>query len=121
MRWLISSAKPKLFPIFTSVRITLLYFTTELYLTYFGLVAGGKVNQVAGDATAAHPSWRKALVHLILNSGWVTSTPFSVRQLVRQLVTQETQKLADLVPGFGSYVNEYVEFFFFFFCRMPEF
>jgi hypothetical protein len=84
--------------------------TKGLYLTCFTLVAGGKVNQVAGDATAAHPSWRKALVHLILNSGWVTSTPFSVRQLVRQLVTQETQKLATLVPGFGSYVNEYVEF-----------
>ncbi|PVF95627.1 FAD-binding domain-containing protein [Serendipita vermifera] len=72
----------------------------------FHLVAGGKVSQVAGDSVAAHPSWRKAIQHLALTTGWDTSTPFPIRQLIRQGLTQETQKLAALVPGFGSYSNE---------------
>jgi hypothetical protein len=66
------------------------------------------VNQVAPDATATNPSWRSALHHLVLVSGWETNTPFSVRQVIRAGLTQETQKLAALVPGYGSYPNEYV-------------
>ncbi|CAG8739088.1 10196_t:CDS:2, partial [Acaulospora colombiana] len=68
--------------------------------------AGGKVSQAAGDSVAAHPSWRKAIQHLALTTGWDNSTPFSIRGLIRQGLTQETQKLAALVPGFGSYVND---------------
>ncbi|PVF95632.1 FAD-binding domain-containing protein, partial [Serendipita vermifera] len=78
---------------------------TQLY-PIFHLVAGGKVNQVTPDAVAANPSWRSALHHLVFVSGWETSTPFSIRQQIRAGLTQETQKLAALVPGFGSYPNE---------------
>jgi hypothetical protein len=72
------------------------------------IVAGGKVSQVAPDATAANPSWRSAIHHLVLVSGYETDTPFPIRQLIRQGLTQETQQLASLVPGFGCYHNEYV-------------
>jgi hypothetical protein len=66
------------------------------------------VSQVAGDSVAAHPSWRKAIHHLILVAGYAPSTPFPIRDVIRQGLTQEVQKLGALVPGFGSYVNEYV-------------
>jgi hypothetical protein len=66
------------------------------------------VSQAAGDSAAANPSWRKAIHHLVLVAGWDATTPFAIRQLIRQGLTQETQKLGALVPGFGSYVNEYV-------------
>ncbi|PVF95626.1 FAD-binding domain-containing protein [Serendipita vermifera] len=82
------------------------FLTQTQHFPIFHLVAGGKVSQFAGDSAAANPSWRKAIHHLVLVSGWETSTPFSVRQLLRQALTQETQKLGALVPGFGSYVNE---------------
>ncbi|PVF95633.1 FAD-binding domain-containing protein [Serendipita vermifera] len=78
---------------------------TELF-PIFHLVAGGKVSQVAPDATAANPSWRSAIHHLVLVSGWDTDTPFTVRKLIREGLTQETQQLGSLVPGFGCYHNE---------------
>jgi hypothetical protein len=74
------------------------------------VVGGGKVNEVAPDATAVSPSWRNSSIHLVLGSGWLTDTPFETRQFIRAGLTQETQKLAALVPGAGSYVNEYVQF-----------
>jgi hypothetical protein len=109
MAWLIYSPKLDLFPSFTSVSLTLFY-KPELLLTqnFINLVAGGKVSQAAGDSVAAHPSWRKAIQHLILVAGYEPSTPFPVRDVIRRGLTKEVQKLGALVPGFGSYVNEYV-------------
>ncbi|PVF95629.1 FAD-binding domain-containing protein [Serendipita vermifera] len=78
---------------------------TPTYLT-FSLVAGGKVSTVASDATAVHPSWRNSIHHLMAGAGWENSTPFPTRQLVREVLTAETQKLGALVPGAGSYHNE---------------
>ena len=75
-------------------------------LTNALIVAGGRVNQVAGSATAAHPSWRRASHHIILATGWRTNTTFAVRDLIRQGLTNQTQTLASILPGFGSYVNE---------------
>ncbi|PVF95630.1 FAD-binding domain-containing protein [Serendipita vermifera] len=72
----------------------------------FALVAGGKVSTIASDATAVHPSWRNSIYHLIAGSGWDNDIPFSVRQLIREGLTSETQKLGGLVPGAGSYHNE---------------
>ena len=43
------------------------------------LVAGGKVSKVAGDATAVHPSWRRALHHIVLTAGWDSGTPLPVQ------------------------------------------
>ncbi|CAG8686784.1 9487_t:CDS:2, partial [Acaulospora colombiana] len=66
----------------------------------FYLVAGNKVNRVAPDATAVHPSWRNSIQHLIVSSGWFTNTTFSERDKIRRQVTEETQKLAALVPAY---------------------
>ncbi|CCA73609.1 related to FAD binding domain protein-Neosartorya fischeri [Serendipita indica DSM 11827] len=70
------------------------------------LVAGNKVSQVAGDATAIHPSWRKAIHHLVLAGGWDNSQPLPTRNLIRSALTSATQEFAKFFPGFGSYVNE---------------
>jgi hypothetical protein len=71
-------------------------------------VAGGKVKEVAEDATAVHPSWRQASTHVILATGWATNTSFAIRDTVRQNLTDSTQRLGDLVPGGGCYLNECV-------------
>ncbi|PVG03844.1 FAD-binding domain-containing protein [Serendipita vermifera] len=73
---------------------------------FINLVSGGKVHEASPDSAAAHPSWRTATHELLLIGGWATDTPFPTRQAIRQTVTQETQKLAALVPGGGSYFNE---------------
>ncbi|KIM28701.1 hypothetical protein M408DRAFT_131429 [Serendipita vermifera MAFF 305830] len=72
----------------------------------FHLIAGGRVNQVPENATAVHPSWRRASHHIIVATGWLTDTPFAARDLVRQGITNRTQALASIVPSFGAYVNE---------------
>lgn len=78
-------------------------------LTMFpALVAGGKVSEVAGDATSVHPSLRKATHYVGFTQGWETDTPFEVRDLIRRNMTEQTQALARLIPEFGSYHNEYV-------------
>jgi hypothetical protein len=71
-------------------------------------VAGGKVSEVAGDATAIHPSWRRATHHFILVGGWITNTTFAERDVIREGLTNATQTLGTLVPDFGCYINEYV-------------
>jgi hypothetical protein len=71
-------------------------------------VAGGKVSEVAGDATAIHPSWRRATHHFILIGGWHTNATFANRNVIRQALTNATQTLGTLVPDFGCYINEYV-------------
>ncbi|PVG02321.1 FAD-binding domain-containing protein [Serendipita vermifera] len=82
--------------------------TTPL-VPMFNHVSGGKVHTVAPDATAANPSWRNAIHHLIFISRWTNTQSFSVRQAIRASLTSETQKLAALFPGQGCYVNEYNE------------
>jgi hypothetical protein len=76
------------------------------YLMHNSTVAGGKVSEVAPNATAVHPSWRNSLHSFLLSSICDTNTPLSERRRVREQLTEETQKLAALVPGAGSYVNE---------------
>ena len=44
-------------------------------------VAGGKVSEVAEDATAVHPSWRRALHHVIIASGWLDDMPVPARDM----------------------------------------
>ncbi|KAG8794101.1 hypothetical protein FRC17_008339, partial [Serendipita sp. 399] len=69
------------------------------------LVAEGKVSKVSPSATAVHPSWRRALHHVVLATGWITNTTFEERNLTRKGLTAATQGLGKLVPGFGAYVN----------------
>lgn len=76
------------------------------FIVIMHLVAGNKVSQVAGDATAIHPSWRKAIHHIILAGGWDNSQPIPTRNLIRSALTSATQEFAKFFPGFGSYVNE---------------
>ncbi|KIM28702.1 hypothetical protein M408DRAFT_131454 [Serendipita vermifera MAFF 305830] len=74
--------------------------------TILHLVSGGQVSTVAEDATAVHPSWRRATHHIVISAGWDTTTPLAFRDVIRQQLTNKTQELAALVPGFGSYNNE---------------
>ncbi|PVG02325.1 hypothetical protein CPB86DRAFT_794542 [Serendipita vermifera] len=69
--------------------------TSPQWVVHIAAVAGNKVNRVAPDATAVHPSWRNSIQRMIISSGWI-----------RRQVTEETQKLAALVPGAGCYQNE---------------
>ena len=94
-----------------SLQIHLSEFISISCLSLFNillLVAGGKVSEVAGDATAIHPSWRHATHHFILVGGWLTNTTFAERGVIRQALTNATQTLGTLVPDFGCYINEYV-------------
>jgi len=81
-------------------------FVLEIPILIDLLVAGGKVSTVAGNATAVHPSWRRASHHIIVATGWRTNTTFATRDLIRRGLTNTTQTLASIVPGFGAYVNE---------------
>lgn len=72
------------------------------------LVTGGKASEVATDATSVHPSLRTA-THLVkLWNAWTTNTPFTERDRIRSNLTEQTQALGRVVPGAGSYPNEYV-------------
>ncbi|KIM28704.1 hypothetical protein M408DRAFT_329169 [Serendipita vermifera MAFF 305830] len=44
--------------------------------------------------------------HIILTSGWLPNTTFADRDTIRRSLTNQTQTLASLVPGFGSYNDE---------------
>lgn len=76
------------------------------FLYGFALVAGNKVSEVAPDTTAVHPSWRSSIHSFLFAASWDTNTTSSMRQRLREELTQDTQKLATLVPGAGGYVNE---------------
>jgi len=74
--------------------------------TLFLLVGGGKVNQPAPDAMGVNPSWRKALVHVVVTDAWRSNTSIADRNAIRRQITQGTQRLGGFVPEMGAYVNE---------------
>jgi hypothetical protein len=93
------------------VQIHLSEFISISHHVFFNIlhpVAGGKVSEVAADATAIHPSWRRTTHHFILIGGWPANTTFEYRNVIRQTLTNATQALGMLVPDSGCYINEYV-------------
>jgi hypothetical protein len=101
-------ATTRLVPMFNHGKLNQWIISRYLLTVHVLLVSGGKVHTVATDATAANPSWRNSIHHLIFISRWTNTMTPATRQLVRAGLTQDTQKLAALFPGQGSYVNEYV-------------
>ncbi|KAG8815883.1 hypothetical protein FRC17_000558 [Serendipita sp. 399] len=82
------------------------FLTQQPFSVILHLVAGGKVSTVSPSATAVHPSWRRALHHIVLAAGWDTDTSFTERNIRRKGLTAMTQAFGALVPGFGAYTNE---------------
>ncbi|KAG8815885.1 hypothetical protein FRC17_000560, partial [Serendipita sp. 399] len=82
------------------------FLTRQPFTVILHLVAGGKVSTVSPSATAVHPSWRSALHHIVLASGWETDTPFAERNNRRKSLTTITQMFGTLVPNSGAYHNE---------------
>ena len=71
------------------------------------IVGGGQVARNEGLDSAIHPSWRKALIHLVFARGWETSTPFQEQAIIaRNMTDVETPILAALEPDMGAYMNE---------------
>jgi hypothetical protein len=53
-----------------------------------------------------NPGWRKALHHVIFASGWTSSTPLAIRDILRQTLTAQTSLFEPFSEGLGTYLNE---------------
>lgn len=106
LQWIVSFLRLSIFHLFCIK--TANYGTSKLIALIYP-VGGGKLNEVALDATSIHPFWRKATHHVVLLGEWETETPFEERDAMRRKVTHLTQAMGRLVPEAGAYHNEYVK------------
>ncbi|KAI8363413.1 hypothetical protein B0O80DRAFT_476760 [Mortierella sp. GBAus27b] len=70
------------------------------------LVAGGRVREGNSVETSVLPAWRKALIHIVLMTGWTDETPLATQKVIARKITAATQHLRDITPGSGAYINE---------------
>ncbi|KAG0027070.1 hypothetical protein BGZ81_005902 [Podila clonocystis] len=70
------------------------------------LVAGGLVRNGTIAETSVLPAWRKALMHIVAMGYWEDGTPIAVQNVIARKLTAATQRLRDLTPGSGAYMNE---------------
>lgn len=71
------------------------------------LVAGGQIAKNKDIDVAANPSWRKALVHLVVSRNWDIDTPVEKQQAIRSDFANVEMPLIDaLDPEMGAYINE---------------
>lgn len=70
------------------------------------LVAGGAVRKGTSAETSVLPAWRNALMHIVDMVYWPDGTPLALQKLYARKLTAATQRLRDLTPGSGSYMNE---------------
>ncbi|KAK2746212.1 hypothetical protein FQN57_003334 [Myotisia sp. PD_48] len=71
------------------------------------LVAGGQVARNKHVDSALNPSWREALVHVVLTRRWTSDTPFEEQERIHTNLTKvEVPLLAAVEPEMGAYVNE---------------
>ena len=70
------------------------------------LVAGGQVSEGNSVDTSVLPAWRKALLHIVLVSGWLDDTPVAKQEEIARQLTASTQRLRRITPGSGAYFNE---------------
>ncbi|KAF7375911.1 FAD binding domain-containing protein [Mycena sanguinolenta] len=73
----------------TSATALLAHAATEPPEVVFNLLAGGAVSKVSPTATSVNPGWRKALHLVIFATGWTSSTPLAIRDLLRQNLTAQ--------------------------------
>ncbi|KAJ6497792.1 hypothetical protein C8R45DRAFT_984262 [Mycena sanguinolenta] len=90
----------------TTATALLAHAATEPPAVIFNLLAGGAVSEVSPTATSVNPGWRKALHHVIFATGWTSSTPLAVRDVLRQNLTAQTALLEPFNDGLGAYLNE---------------
>ncbi|KAJ3153708.1 hypothetical protein HDU86_005207 [Geranomyces michiganensis] len=70
------------------------------------LVAGGAVSSFSLSSSAVHPSWRRALWHVVVANGWENAASPATIAATRAATTKQTQRLRKLAPDMGAYVNE---------------
>ncbi|KAF9289214.1 hypothetical protein BGZ68_009813 [Mortierella alpina] len=70
------------------------------------LVAGGAVRKGTSAETSVLPAWRNALMHIVDMVYWPDGTPLALQKLYARKLTAANQRLRDLTPGSGSYMNE---------------
>ncbi|EFJ04336.1 hypothetical protein SELMODRAFT_2240, partial [Selaginella moellendorffii] len=75
-------------------------------LTIFGaFVAGGAVARPR-DENAVNPAWRRALLFVIIGSGWRDGASLEEQREVARNVSAANKLLIDVTPGSGTYINE---------------
>ncbi|EGD92664.1 FAD binding domain-containing protein [Trichophyton tonsurans CBS 112818] len=71
------------------------------------LVAGGQVAKNTYIQSALNPSWRKALVHLVISRDWSIDSTFAEQERISaKLTAEEIPLLAAVEPDMGAYTNE---------------
>ncbi|EEQ33996.1 hypothetical protein McanMca71_002816 [Microsporum canis] len=71
------------------------------------LVAGGQVAKNKDVQSALNPSWRKALVHLVISRDWSINATFAEQERVSTKLTEvDVPLLAAVEPDMGAYTNE---------------
>lgn len=71
------------------------------------IVAGGQVARNDKIDSALNPAWRKAVVHLVVSSGWSPDATLAEQKAVRDRVTHvQVPILKALEPDMGAYLNE---------------
>ncbi|KAK2873242.1 hypothetical protein FQN49_002498 [Arthroderma sp. PD_2] len=71
------------------------------------LVAGGQVAKNRDVESALNPSWRKALIHLVISRDWSIDATFAEQEKIStQLTEVDVPLLAAVEPDMGAYVNE---------------
>ncbi|KAF5371347.1 hypothetical protein D9758_004186 [Tetrapyrgos nigripes] len=69
-------------------------------------VGGGKVSEIDPDSAGLNPAWRKAIVHMIVGSGWLSGSTVDQIRAVQQKLRDDLAILESLAPGGGAYFNE---------------
>lgn len=77
---------------------------TKEYLSM--LVVGGKVAEGNSQETSVHPGWRKAGLFNVVYGGWSDDTPFAKQEEFRRTLTKSINRLREMTPGAGTYMNE---------------
>ncbi|KAF5371346.1 hypothetical protein D9758_004187 [Tetrapyrgos nigripes] len=69
-------------------------------------VGGGKVSEIDPDSAGLNPAWRKAIVHMVVGSGWLSGSTVDQIRAVQQQLKDDLAILESLAPGGGAYFNE---------------
>ncbi|KAG0258602.1 hypothetical protein DFQ27_004540 [Actinomortierella ambigua] len=70
------------------------------------LIAGGMVAKANATETSVNPAWREALTFQVVPGGWLDTTPWETQKVIRRTLTKSINRLRELTPGGGTYMNE---------------
>ncbi|KAG0222340.1 hypothetical protein BGW41_006061 [Actinomortierella wolfii] len=74
------------------------------YITH--LVAGGQVSKGNSRDTSVLPAWRRALMHVVVATGWFDTTPYADQLYIQNKLTKSIDRLRNITPGMGAYQSE---------------